>query len=67
MVLFFFSPSRSLCYFIGQAGDIEAETIALLLEHEVDYGQFPQEVFDSLPSLPWSIPPEEIRKRRDFR
>uniref|UniRef100_A0A0P6GI32 DIS3 exonuclease 2 n=1 Tax=Daphnia magna TaxID=35525 RepID=A0A0P6GI32_9CRUS len=60
-------PLGSLCYFIGQAGDIEAETIALLLEHEVDYGQFPQEVFDSLPSLPWSIPPEEIRKRRDFR
>ncbi|XP_046461080.1 DIS3-like exonuclease 2 isoform X2 [Daphnia pulex] len=60
-------PLGSLCYFIGKSGDIEAETIALLLEHEVDYGDFPQEVFDDLPSLPWSIPTEEIKKRRDFR
>lgn len=52
---------------MGAAGDIEAETLALLLEHDIDYGPFPPEVLKGLPELPWSIPQEEIDKRRDFR
>jgi DIS3-like exonuclease 2 len=58
---------RSLCYCVGKSGDLEAETIALLLEHEVDYSPFSSEVLDNLPQLPWSIPEEEMEKRRDFR
>lgn len=58
---------RSLSYIIGNSGDIEAETIALLLQHEVDYSPFSQEILDDLPHLPWSIPAEEIKDRRDFR
>ena len=53
---------------MGNSGDIEAETLALLLEHEVDYGPFPESVIsDDLPSLPWTIPPEELKRRRDYR
>nr|CAG4637716.1 EOG090X047D [Chydorus sphaericus] len=60
-------PLGSLCYYVGLAGDIEAETIAILLQHDTDYGPFPQKVLESLPELPWSIPAEEIEKRKDFR
>lgn len=52
---------------VGFAGDMEAETVALLLEHEVDYAPFPEHVLRDLPQLPWSIPREEYARRRDFR
>ena len=63
----FYVLSSSLCYCVGKSGDLEAETIALLLEHEVDYNPFSSEVLNTLPQLPWSIPEEEMKKRRDFR
>lgn len=37
------------------------------MEHEVDYSAFSQEILDDLPHLPWSIPADEIQRRRDFR
>lgn len=53
---------------LGQAGEIEPETEGILLEYEVDFSEFSDEVLDCLPNnLPWTIPPEEIRKRRDLR
>ena len=63
--MFFFH--RSLCYMVGESGNLEAETLALLLEHGVDYQPFPGSVLENLPSLPWSIPADELAKRRDFR
>lgn len=53
---------------LGQAGEIEPETEGILTEHGVDFSDFSSQVLDCLPhSLPWTIPPEEIRKRRDLR
>ncbi|XP_013858259.1 DIS3-like exonuclease 2 [Austrofundulus limnaeus] len=53
---------------LGQAGEIEPETEGLLMEYDVDFSEFSEEVLDCLPkNLPWTIPPEEIRKRRDLR
>ncbi|XP_008332490.1 DIS3-like exonuclease 2 isoform X2 [Cynoglossus semilaevis] len=53
---------------LGQAGEIEPETEGILMEYDVDFSEFSQEVLDCLPkNLPWKIPPEEIRKRRDLR
>lgn len=53
---------------LGQAGEIEPETEGILMEYEVDFSEFSDEVLDCLPkTLPWSIPPEEMRKRRDLR
>uniref|UniRef100_H3CR27 DIS3-like exonuclease 2 n=1 Tax=Tetraodon nigroviridis TaxID=99883 RepID=H3CR27_TETNG len=53
---------------LGQAGEIEPETEGILLEYEVDFSEFSDEVLDCLPkNLPWTIPPEEISKRRDLR
>uniref|UniRef100_A0A1A7XSY2 DIS3-like exonuclease 2 n=2 Tax=Iconisemion striatum TaxID=60296 RepID=A0A1A7XSY2_9TELE len=53
---------------LGEAGEIEPETEGILMEYDVDFSEFSDEVLGCLPkSIPWSIPPEEIRKRRDLR
>ncbi|XP_076061919.1 uncharacterized protein LOC143037493 isoform X9 [Oratosquilla oratoria] len=53
---------------VGAVGDIEAETEAMLLEHGIDYGEFPPSISDGLPTqLPWTIPDQEIKQRADFR
>ncbi|XP_038075126.1 DIS3-like exonuclease 2 [Patiria miniata] len=53
---------------LGEAGEIEPETEGMLIEHGVDYSDFSDEVIECLPkNLPWTIPQEEIAKRRDFR
>ncbi|XP_032386765.1 DIS3-like exonuclease 2 isoform X1 [Etheostoma spectabile] len=53
---------------LGQAGEIEPETEGILIEYDVDFSEFSDEVLDCLPkNLPWTIPPEEMRKRRDLR
>ncbi|KAI4809719.1 hypothetical protein KUCAC02_018585 [Chaenocephalus aceratus] len=53
---------------LGQAGEIEPETEGILIEYEVDFTEFSTEVLDCLPkNLPWTIPPEEMSKRKDLR
>nr|XP_034377486.1 DIS3-like exonuclease 2 isoform X2 [Arvicanthis niloticus] len=53
---------------LGQAGEIEPETEGILTEYGVDFSDFPSEVLECLPqSLPWTIPPDEVGKRRDLR
>ncbi|KAM9323650.1 DIS3-like exonuclease 2 [Pholidichthys leucotaenia] len=53
---------------LGQAGEIEPETEGILMEHEVDFSEFSHDVLDCLPkNLPWTIPPKEMKKRRDLR
>lgn len=71
--------------FVGEAGEIHAETRALLVQNGVDHGDFPRTVIQELREfLPehdyggvdvganvrgskWTIPDEEIAKRRDLR
>nr|CAG4643126.1 EOG090X047D [Ilyocryptus agilis] len=60
-------PIGILSCCIGKSGDVEVETVSLLLEHAVDYQDFPSTVLDDLPSLPWNIPPEEFERRKDYR
>ncbi|KAM4605590.1 DIS3-like exonuclease 2 isoform 2-T2 [Polymixia lowei] len=53
---------------LGQAGEIEPETEGILIEYDVDFSDFPDEVLQCLPkNLPWTIPPEEMCRRRDLR
>ncbi|KAL3862206.1 hypothetical protein ACJMK2_008193 [Sinanodonta woodiana] len=53
---------------LGEAGEIEPETEGILIENGVDYSEFPEEALESLPKgLPWSIPADEMSRRRDFR
>ena len=53
---------------LGQAGEIEPETEGILIEYDVDFSDFSDETLDCLPkNRPWTIPAEEMRKRRDLR
>ncbi|KAG1656987.1 DIS3-like exonuclease 2 [Nymphon striatum] len=53
---------------LGQKGDIEAETEALLIDNGIDYSEFSEKVMESLSiGLPYTIPEDEIKKRKDFR
>ncbi|XP_061588980.1 DIS3-like exonuclease 2 [Cololabis saira] len=53
---------------LGQAGEIEPETEGILTEYDIDCSDFQDDVLDCLPrNLPWTIPPEEMNKRRDLR
>lgn len=62
------APCSCLEKTLGQAGEIEPETEGILLEYEVDFSEFSEEVLACLPkNLPWTIPPEEISRRRDLR
>ncbi|MBN3283519.1 DI3L2 exonuclease, partial [Polyodon spathula] len=53
---------------LGQAGEIEPETEGILIEYDVDFSEFSKEVLGCLPqSLPWTIPAEEFKRRKDLR
>lgn len=52
---------------VGAIGDVEAETEALLLENGIDYSEFPDIITENLPTIPWTIPQEEIACRTDLR
>nr|CAG4638373.1 EOG090X047D [Cyclestheria hislopi] len=59
-------PIGKLCCTIGNSGDLEAETVGLLLEAGIDYSDHPPAVEKELPKLPWTIPQSELTKRRDY-
>ncbi|CAN9503072.1 unnamed protein product [Ophioblennius macclurei] len=53
---------------LGQAGQIEPETEGILTEYDVDFSEFSDQVLGCLPNnLPWTIPAEEMMKRKDLR
>ncbi|XP_026992572.2 DIS3-like exonuclease 2 [Tachysurus fulvidraco] len=53
---------------LGQAGVIEPETEAMLMEYDVEFSEFTDEVLECLPQArPWTIPPDELKRRRDLR
>ena len=42
---------------LGEAGEIERESEAFLIENDVDYSEFQSEVLECLPKQsPWTIP-----------
>jgi exoribonuclease R len=61
-------PRAQVLDVVGPAGDIAAETNALLLEHDIDATGFPEEVLADLPATKFeSIVAEQLPLRRDFR
>ena len=41
---------------LGEAGDVERENEAILLENNIEFSDFSREITDNLPQLPWTIP-----------
>ncbi|KAF9138554.1 hypothetical protein BGX30_009036 [Mortierella sp. GBA39] len=52
---------------LGDIGNIEIETEALLADNNVTTTAFGEKVEKCLPELPWSIPEKELTRRRDLR
>ena len=52
---------------LGAVGDKDAESEAILIEHEVNCAPFSPDVQSCLPAKGWTIPEEEIAKRLDLR
>ena len=60
-------PFGSLVEQLGEIGDIEAETNALLKDSGFTDESFGENVAKCLPPTPWTIPQSEIEARKDFR
>ncbi|KAF9181226.1 hypothetical protein BGZ51_004975 [Haplosporangium sp. Z 767] len=52
---------------LGDIGNIEIETEALLADNNVTTTAFGEKVEKCLPDLPWAIPDKELSRRRDLR
>ncbi|OQV16180.1 Exosome complex exonuclease RRP44 [Hypsibius exemplaris] len=52
---------------LGEVGDKNAENEVLLLEHDVQHDKFSDAVLACLPTMPWILTDEEVKKRTDFR
>lgn len=52
---------------LGQAGEIETETAAIMFMYKIHGPDFPPEALECLPPTPWGIPPDELARRRDLR
>ena len=54
---------------LGKNSDIKVRTEGLLIENNIDNTDFGPEVLQDLPSnhQSWTIPPAELKRRRDFR
>ena len=60
-------PSGTFIDEMGDIGSVEVQTAALLLSQNVTYSGFDDAILGDLPRVPWVIPEEEMRKRRDMR
>ena len=70
-------PSGILLKHLGNSGDIEAESELLLMEHNIEFNDFPDAAYFGLPNIQddqwmasdeqWVIPDKELEYRRDFR
>ncbi|XP_059162811.1 DIS3-like exonuclease 2 isoform X2 [Physella acuta] len=61
-------PKGTLARSLGEAGEIEPETSALLIELDIDDSPFSDKVIQCLPTnLPWTIPDSEYAYRKDLR
>jgi protein SSD1 len=60
-------PFGTLVEELGQIGDIEAETNALLKDANVATEEFAESAVKCIPPAPWTIPDRELEVRKDFR
>lgn len=62
-----FLPLAVVRQSLGQGGKIEAQTTAILIENAIHSADFCPDSLACLPKVPWKIPPEEFKKRKDLR
>lgn len=52
---------------IGVCGDLKSETMALLLENDIEISPFDDKLYQYFPRSPFVIPEDEIKSRTDLR
>lgn len=60
-------PRATVKQTLGPGGTIEAQTEAILCENAIHGLEFPHGALACLPDVPWKIPEQEVKRRRDFR
>eukprot|EP00850_Spirogloea_muscicola_P014999 SM000111S18822 [mRNA] locus=s111:296390:301205:- [translate_table: standard] len=60
-------PQAVVKHALGQAGEIEAESAAIVYQHKIHSVDFPSAVLACLPPKAWHISNEEVARRKDLR
>eukprot|EP00850_Spirogloea_muscicola_P005504 SM000025S08399 [mRNA] locus=s25:572247:577087:- [translate_table: standard] len=60
-------PQAVVKHALGQAGEIEAESAAIVYQHKIHGVDFPPAVLACLPPKAWHISDEEVAMRKDLR
>ncbi|KFB51632.1 AGAP007395-PA-like protein [Anopheles sinensis] len=60
-------PIGTILKSIGKCGVLEVENESILVEHNLDVTPYGDDILAQLPSLPYSIPQDEIVRREDLR
>ncbi|KAG6537344.1 DIS3-like exonuclease 2 isoform X1 [Zingiber officinale] len=60
-------PKAQVIRMLGQGGETEAQMSAILFKHRINYFDFSAESLACLPDLPWKVPEEELKIRKDLR
>ncbi|XP_077214162.1 ribonuclease II/R family protein [Tasmannia lanceolata] len=62
-----FLPEAHVMHVFGRGGEIEPQIAAILFENAVHVSRFSSESLACLPNVPWKLPEEELKRRRDLR
>ncbi|KAF7114273.1 hypothetical protein RHSIM_RhsimUnG0094900 [Rhododendron simsii] len=62
-----YAPQACVMHIFGRGGEIEPHISAILFENAIPSSEFSAESLSCIPSFPWEVPPEEIKRRRDLR
>lgn len=52
---------------VGVSGDLNSETMAILLENDIDFSPYDVQLYQYFPHPPFQIPEEEMKSRADLR
>ncbi|XP_052204958.1 DIS3-like exonuclease 2 isoform X2 [Diospyros lotus] len=60
-------PQARVMHIFGRGGEIEPRIAAILFENAIFSSEFSCESLSCLPCLPWEVPVQELKSRRDLR
>ncbi|XP_062146573.1 DIS3-like exonuclease 2 isoform X3 [Alnus glutinosa] len=60
-------PQAHILHIFGRGSELEPRINAILFENAICSSEFSPELLSSLPHIPWEVPHEEFRSRRDLR
>lgn len=60
-------PQAHVMHIFGRGGEVEPQIAAILFENAIRTCDFSPETLSCLPRVPWEVPQDEFRSRRDLR